>query len=83
MKNRHTTLRLSNALVRKAKVYARKNDLTLTAVMERALSSYLAESAAPAPKKPFTLPSFSFGPQLPGVDLDDTSALLDIMDGIE
>ena len=83
MTNRHTTLRLSDALIRKAKVYARKNDLTLTAVMERALSTYLSESAPRQPKKPFTLPSFNFGPPLPGVNLDDTSALLDLMDGIE
>jgi len=69
--------------MRKAKVYARKNDLTLTAVMERALSTYLAESKGQHAAKPFTLPSFSYGPPLPGVDLDDTSALLDLMDGIE
>jgi hypothetical protein len=83
MPNRHTTLRLSNTLVRKAKVYARKNDLTLTAVMERALSEYLAESAQRRLAKSFTLPTFDLGGPLPGVDLDDTSALLDLMDGIE
>ena len=83
MTNRHTTLRLSDALIRKAKVYAHKNDLTLTAVMERALSTYLAESAPRKPKKPFTLPSFGMGGLKPGVNLDDTSALLDLMDGIE
>lgn len=83
MKNRHTTLRLSDALVRKAKVHARKNDLTLTAVMERALSTYLAESKAKPGATPFTLPSFGSGGPKPGVNLDDTSALLDLMDGIE
>jgi len=83
MTNRHTTLRLSDALVRKAKLYARKNDLTLTAVMERALSTYLTEGQKRRSKKPFTLPTFGSGGPLPGVDLDDTSALLDIMDGIE
>ncbi|MEK7401364.1 MAG: DUF2191 domain-containing protein [Gemmatimonadota bacterium] len=83
MKNRHTTLRLSNTLVQKAKVYARKNDITLTAVMERALSEYLAEDPSRRSKKPFTLPSFGFGGLKPGVNLDDTSALLDLMDGIE
>ena len=83
MKTRHTTLRLSDALIRKAKAHARKNDLTLTAVMERALSTYLAESAEPPSAKPFTLPSFDLGGPLPGVDLDDTSALLDLMDGIK
>lgn len=83
MANRHTTLRLSNALIRKAKVYARKNDLTLTAVMERALSEYLAEGPGRRPKRPFTLPAFGVGGPKPGVNLDDTSALLDLMDGIE
>ena len=83
MTNRHTTLRLSDALIRKAKVYARKNDLTLTAVMERALSTYLAESKGSQGTKPFTLPSFGHGGPKPGVNLDDTSALLDLMDGIK
>ena len=83
MKNRHTTLRLSDTLVRKAKVYARKHDLTLTAVMERALSTYLSESTERQSTKPFTLPSFGTGGPKPGVNLDDTSALLDLMDGIE
>ena len=83
MKNRHTTLRLSDALIRKAKVYARQNDLTLTAVMERALSTYLAETKERPGTKPFTLPAFGYGGLKPGVNLDDTSALLDLMDGIE
>jgi hypothetical protein len=83
MTNRHTTLRLSDALIRKAKIYAHKNDLTLTAVMERALSTYLTEGKEGQSTKAFTLPTFGSGGPLPGVDLDDNSALLDLMDGIE
>jgi hypothetical protein len=78
---KHTTLRVNDALLRRAKAYARRHDLTLTAVMERALATYLAEAGtARAEPSPLDLPSFGRGGVRPGVDLDDTSALLDVMD---
>lgn len=80
---KHTTLRIHDALLRRAKAYARRNELTLTAVMERALAAYLAEAgAAQTARPPVELPSFGRGGVRAGVDLDDTSELLDIMDGI-
>ncbi len=80
---KHTTLRIHEALLRRAKAYAARNDLTLTAVMERALAAYLADAGGSRSKSPrVEVPSFSLGGARPGVDLDDMSALLDIMDGL-
>lgn len=81
MAAKHTTLRLTPALMRRARAYAERHGLTLTAVMERALAAYLATPdriAEPAPR----LPAFGRGGVRPGVNLDDSSALLDLMDGI-
>lgn len=83
MPSRHTTLRLSEALMKKAKAYARRHDLTLTTVMERALSEYLAEVRDKPSMAAVELPSFGRGGPQSGVNLDDTSALMDRMDGIE
>jgi hypothetical protein len=81
---KHTTLRVHEALLHRAKAYARRHDLTLTAVMERALAAYLAEAGGPRDDaSPVELPSFGRGGVRAGVELDDTSGLLDIMDGIE
>jgi hypothetical protein len=81
---KHTTLRIHDALLSRAKAYARRNDLTLTAVMERALAAYLADAGGSRRESsPVELPSFGRGGVRAGVDLDDTSALLDVMDGIE
>jgi hypothetical protein len=76
----HTTLRLSEALLRRAKAYARQRQLTLTAVMERALTAYLNESPAEAAPRRARLPSFGKGGTRDGVDLDRNSAVLDLME---
>jgi hypothetical protein len=79
---KHTTLRVHEALLRRAKLYAQRHDLTLTAVMERALAAYLADAGgARGESSPIELPAFGRGGVRPGVDLDDTSALVDVMDG--
>lgn len=82
MARRHTTVRLNPALMRKVKAYAREHDLTLTAVMERALAAYLARPARQTPK-PFEFPTSGAGGLQAGVSLDDTAQLLDIMDGLD
>jgi len=79
----HTTVRLNEALLRRAKTYARQQQLTLTAVMERALTAYLSEGAPSAAADRVHLPSFGRGGVRAGVDLDRTAALLDVMDGVE
>ena len=81
---KHTTVRIKEALLRRAKAYARDEELTLTAVMERALTSYLgAPGGRSRVAKPFKLPAFGRGGVRKGIELDDTSALLDLMDGVE
>lgn len=79
---RHTTVRLSPALTRKAKAYARANNLTFTAVMERALQTYLAAPRNAKRPRKITFPTFGTGGTLPGVDIDNNAKLLDIMDGV-
>ena len=84
MATTRTTLRLSPALMKRAKAYARERDTTLTMVMEQALAAYLTRPArsGKAPK-PVKLPAFGRGGLLPGVNLDSNSELADVMDGIE
>lgn len=79
---KHTTVRLSPAVRRKAQAYARAHNLTFTAVMERALVAYLARPAAERAPRRIEIPSSGTGGTLPGVDLNSNAKLLDIMDGI-
>ncbi|MEX2178937.1 MAG: ribbon-helix-helix protein, CopG family [Gemmatimonadaceae bacterium] len=83
MPGKHTTVRLNPALLRKVKAYARGQHITMTAVMERALAAYLEQPRTTRPGTPFEFPTFSTGGVRPGVNLDDTSQLLDIMDGLD
>ena len=82
MPDKHTTLRLKAALLNRAKAYARRNGLTLTALMERALMSYISDSDRGFTGDAFVIPAFGIGGVRPGVDLDDSSALADLMDGV-
>ena len=79
---KHTTVRLNPAITRRAKAYAKANDLTFTAVMERALAAYLAQPRSGSRTAKVRIPSSGTGGVLPGVNLDDNAQLLDIMDGI-
>jgi len=75
-----TTVRLPPALMVQAKKLARETNRTLTQVIEGALREVIARRASGGPR----VVSFTIvkGDGLqPGVDLDDTSALLDLMDG--
>lgn len=54
---------------------------TLTEVIEDALRAALAEGDERAEPGPVELPTFGCGGALPGVDLDDSAALLDAMEG--
>ena len=73
-----TTIRLDEALLRRAKSMAASsgrslNDFIADAV-RAAVTPRAARSSAPA------IPVFSGGKLLPGVDLDDSASLLDLMD---
>jgi hypothetical protein len=76
-----TTLRLDDALLREAKHLATRTGRTLTAVIEDALREMLARSRAGSERTRVKLPTFRGDGLRPGVDLDDSAALLDLMDG--
>jgi hypothetical protein len=76
-----TTIRLDENLLKDAKQLAARTGKTLTAVLEEALRDLLRrQQVAERPAK-ITLPTFGGNGLLPGVDLDDSAALQDIMDG--
>lgn len=73
-----TTIRLDDQLLAEAKQLAARTGQTLTSVIEGALRQALAAAnkreRGTAPK----LPTFRGNGLQPGVDLDDSSALLDL-----
>jgi hypothetical protein len=76
-----TTVRLDERLLEKAKAEARKRGETLTSLMEHGLRLALAGSHARERAERVTLPvSKASGGVRPGIDLDDTSDLLDRLD---
>jgi hypothetical protein len=76
-----TTLRLDEGLLGRAKEEARKRGETLTSLMERGLRLALAGSHARERPARVMLPvSTASGGVRPGVNLDDTSDLLDRLD---
>jgi hypothetical protein len=77
-----TTLQIDDHLMRQAKKLAAETGRSLTAVVEDALRALLfrAEARNAAEKKRFVLPTFDSGGVMPGVDLDNSAALLDIME---
>ena len=77
-----TTVRLDDDLLRDVKQYAAQHDQTLTSVIEDALRLILARQKTVDSRKPVLLPTDSGNGLQPGVDLDDTSALLDLMEGL-
>ncbi len=79
-----TTVRLGNALLQEAKREAARLGTTLTAIIEESLRERLARSAANTETPPRVRLTTTGGRGLrPGIDLDDSAALLDVMDGTE
>ncbi len=75
-----TTIRLDDELLAQAKQYAARTGQTLTAVIEDALRQALARRPDDSPRKPVRLTTVGGRGPLPGVDLDDSAALLDLME---
>ncbi len=76
-----TTVRLDEQLLAQAKQLAAVSGKTLTSVLEEALREKLARRAASGRRKPVRLRVCDGVGLLPGVDLDDSSSLLDVMEG--
>jgi hypothetical protein len=75
-----TTLNLDDRLLMEAKKLAAESGRTLTAVFEDALRERLARRGHAPSRKPVELRTFRGGGVQPGVDLDDSAALLDLME---
>ena len=75
-----TTIILPEDLLNAAKQAASARGTTLTAVIADALRAARAEPEAGSEVTLFPGPPFDGDGLLPGVDLDDTAALIDLMD---
>lgn len=77
-----TTIRLPDDLLKAAKQRAVATNRTLTAVIEDALRAALAREEATADSDTRVhLPTWGAGGLRPGIDLDDSAALLAVMEG--
>jgi hypothetical protein len=78
-----TTIHLPDDLLIEAKKYAAETRSTLTALFEDALRQRLRSAAPKRSHSPVRLPTFRGDGLLPGVDLDDSAALADLMEGVD
>lgn len=74
-----TTVTIDDQILIEVKTVAAQSGRTVSAVIEDALRASLARRAERVPIPP--LPTISGGGLQPGVDLDDSAALLDLMEG--
>jgi len=77
-----TTVRLPPGLMTQVKRLARQTGRTMTQVIEDALRVAVARDGGTRAERTVAIVTATGDGVLPGVDLDDTSALLDRMDGI-
>ncbi len=75
-----TTIRLDKQLLAEAKQLATRSGRTLTRVIEDALRQTLADAKRSKKGSPAKIPTFRGDGLQPGIDLDDTAALLSLMD---
>ena len=75
-----TTVRLDEQLLIDAKKHAADTGRTLTAVLEDALREALAWRATQQTRKRVRLKTLKGDGVRPGVDLDDSAALFDLME---
>ena len=74
-----TTITIDDALLARAKQVAAETGRSLSAVVDEALQESLRRRNEPGRAGPVMLPEFA-GRLLPGVDLDDSRSLGDLMD---
>jgi Ribbon-helix-helix protein, copG family len=79
-----TTIRVDDELLKQVKLLAAELGTTLTSIFEDALRAFLAARRSDgAEGTPFSIAAFDPGPEKgvrPGVDLDDSAALLELME---
>lgn len=76
-----TTVRLDDQLLTEAKKLAHDTGRTLTALIEDSLRETIARARNRSERKPVKLRTFPGDGLRPGVDLDDSASLLDLMEG--
>jgi hypothetical protein len=77
-----TTVRLDDALLERARREATRRGVTLTSLIERGLRLVLAKPERRPERRHVAIPVCrESGGTLPGVDLDDSATLLDIVEG--
>ena len=76
-----TTIRLNDELFRQVRESAAGTNRTITAVIEDSLRLALQSKSIVLPRGKTKIPTSGSGGLLPGVDLDDFSSLVDIMEG--
>jgi plasmid stability protein len=74
-----TTIRLDDALLRRAKAAAAVSGRSLNDLIVDAVRAALAPRTSPA--RVMEVPTYKGRGLQPGVDLDDSASLLDLMDG--
>lgn len=75
-----TTVRIDEHLLAQAERRADETGRTLTAVLEKALREPLGRRPRQPGRGPVSLTTFKGTGPRPGVDLDDTSSLMDAME---
>ncbi|HZA24870.1 MAG TPA: DUF6364 family protein [Dehalococcoidia bacterium] len=75
-----TTIRLDEQLLKEVKQFAAESGRSLTSVIEDALREMLSRQEQSADRSPVQLTTVSGNGLLPGVDLDDSASLLDLME---
>ena len=76
-----TTVRLPPGLITQAKKLARDTGRTLTQVIEDALRQAVGRRKPASEARSVSFPIFHGDGVQPGVDLDNSAALLDLMEG--
>jgi len=78
-----TTIRIDDQLLKEAKEAAAASNRTLTEVVQDALREALSRRRTGTVRERVTLTTVGGGGPMPGVDLDDSASLLDLMEGTD
>ena len=77
------SVQIDNRLLARAKKKAATMGTNLNAFIERSLRQTLARKSPRGSRKRLSFPTSGGGGLQPGVNLDNSAALLDLMDGID
>ncbi|MHC4473593.1 MAG: ribbon-helix-helix protein, CopG family [Planctomycetota bacterium] len=75
-----TTIRIDDALFAELKTYAARQGRTMGQVVEDAIRAALSRAEPPPRRDPVELTTFGGNGLRPGVDLDDSAGLLDLLE---